>query len=238
MLNPVCCTNFAPERCVSDMKAKVEQALFLVEEVRLLTGSTYVLRFSRNEMEFTPGQHLVMGLPGGEDMREYSIYSGNNEDYLEVLIKEIDEGVVSRQLKKISQGDGIQVRGPYGFFLSKAAGQGESKILFIASGTGIAPFHSFVRSFPGADYHIIHGVRNISEAYDLDHYDRERITVCTSRDSSGDFEGRITDYLLDARLEPVQQVYLCGNSHMILDAMDILRARGIPQQRIFTEVYF
>lgn len=220
------------------MKVNVEQALFIVDEVRLLTGSTYVLRFSRNDMAFTPGQHLVIGLPGGEEMREYSVYSGNNEEYLEVLIKEIDEGLVSRQLKKIKQGDGIQVRGPYGFFLSKAAGQGEDKLLFIASGTGIAPFHSFVRSLPGADYHIIHGVRNMDEAYDLAHYDRDRITVCTSRENSGDFAGRITDYLLDASLYPEHQVFLCGNRHMILDAMDILRARGIPQQRIFTEVYF
>ncbi|RPI41006.1 MAG: oxidoreductase, partial [Bacteroidetes bacterium] len=206
-----------------DMKVNVDQELFLTERVRHLTGSTYVLRFSRNGMEFTPGQHLVMGPPDGEEMREYSIYSGNNEEYLEVLIKEVDEGLVSRQLKNVREGDPIQIRGPYGFFLTKASAPGEKKLLFISSGTGIAPFHSFVRSAPGADYRIIHGVRNMSEAYDLSHYRRDRITVCTSRDDSGDFAGRITDYLLDAELGPDQQIYLGWTSHMILDAMDILR---------------
>lgn len=220
------------------MKVNVDQALFTTDRIRHLTGSAYVLRFSRNGMEFTPGQHLVMGLPGGEEMREYSIYSGNNEEYLEVLIKEIDEGLVSRQLKHVRKGDPIQVRGPYGFFLTKASEPGEKKLLFISSGTGIAPFHSFIRSSPGADYRIILGVRNMEEAYDLADYRRDRITVCTSRDTSGDFGGRITDYLLEADLNPAQEIYLCGNSHMILDAMDILRVRGISQQQIFTEVYF
>jgi ferredoxin/flavodoxin---NADP+ reductase len=220
------------------MKVNVDQALFLTERVRHLTESAYVLRITRNGMVFSPGQHLVMGLPDGEEMREYSIYSGNNEEYLEVLIKEIDEGLVSRQLKNIREGDPVQIRGPYGFFLTKASPPGKKKLLFISSGTGIAPFHSFVKSSPDADYRIIHGVRNMNEAYDLAHYRRDRITVCTSRDSSGDFAGRITDYLLDAELDPDQQIYLCGNSSMILDAMDILRARGISQEQIFTEVYF
>jgi ferredoxin--NADP+ reductase len=220
------------------MKVNVDEAVFVIDRVRNLTESTYVLRFSRNGMQFNPGQHLVLGLPGSAELREYSIYSGIQDDFLEVLIKEVDEGVVSRQLKTIDKGESLEVRGPYGFFLTGAADTSPGKMLFLSSGTGIAPFHSFVRSYPGADYRIIHGVRNMSEAYDLKDYQRDRCTVCTSRDEKGDFFGRLTDYLLETDLDPDCKVYLCGNSNMIFDAMDILRKRGIQQKQIFTEVYF
>ena len=220
------------------MNVKVDEALYVVEQVRHLTESTYVLRFARNGMEFNPGQHLVLGLPGSSDLREYSIYSGTGEDFLEVLIKEVDDGMVSRQLKTIQAGDRLEVRGPYGFFLTKASIPDSAKLLFISSGTGIAPFHSFIRTHPDFDYQIIHGVRLMEEAYDMEDYKEASIQVCTSRDSQGDFEGRLTDYLLEAEFDTSRQVYLCGNSNMIFDAMDILRARGIPQRQIFTEVYF
>ena len=87
------------------MNVEVEKAVFAVEHVRHLTSSTYVVRFSRNDMQFIPGQHLVLGLPGAKEFREYSIYSGIHENFLEVLIKEVDDGLVSRQLKDIKQGD-------------------------------------------------------------------------------------------------------------------------------------
>jgi ferredoxin--NADP+ reductase/benzoate/toluate 1,2-dioxygenase reductase subunit len=78
----------------------------------------------------------------------------------------------------------------------------------------------------------------MDEDYDGKDYRPGSITLCTSRDEKGDFSGRLTDYLLETELDPEYQVYLCGNSNMIFDAMDILRARGISQNQIFTEVYF
>jgi ferredoxin-NADP reductase len=155
-----------------------------------------------------------------------------------VLIKEVDDGLVSRQLKNIVPGDRLEVRGPYGFFLTRSDAPESESLLFISSGTGIAPFHSFVKSYPQSDYQLIHGVRKKEEAYEREDYARKNLTVCTSRDEKGDFHGRLTDYLLHVELDLQRQVYLCGNSSMIFDAMDILRARGIPQQQIFTEVYF
>lgn len=148
------------------MRANIEQAVFVTEKVRYLTEFTYVLRFSRNGMQFTPGQHLVLGLPDSTELREYSIYSGINDNFLEVLIREVDDGLVSKQLKTLMKGDRLEVRGPYGFFLTNAAEPDPGSLLFISSGTGIAPFHSFVRSFPRTDYRIIQGVRNLNEDYD------------------------------------------------------------------------
>lgn len=220
------------------MNTSIEVDKFTVENVRHVNDSTYVLQFSRGGMEFKPGQHLNLGTRGSGQHREYSIYSGVDNDSLEVLIKEVDDGLVSTQLRNLEVGEEISVKGPFGFFLTDAKPRQGEKLLFIASGTGIAPFHSFVRTYPEADYRIVHGIRNIDEAYDVDHYRPGSYFSCTSRGNKGNFNGRITDYLLSGQEEKADKVYLCGNSSMIYDAMDILRAQGYRHDQLFTEVYF
>jgi len=214
----------------------VEQ--FEVEDIRHLNSSTYVLKFSRGGMDFLPGQHINLGVKGAGQHREYSIYSAVGRDYLEVLIKEVDDGLVSTQLKNLKKGAKLSVKGPYGFFLTDAEVNKGENVLFIASGTGIAPFHSFIRSNPEADYKIIHGILNVDESYDHTHYTEGRYISCTSRGNKGNFNGRLTDFLLNDESEKADKVYLCGNSSMIYDAMDILRAKGYRHDQIFTEVYF
>lgn len=211
---------------------------WVVKEVEDLTVASYILRFSRNNMQFKPGQHLVVGLPGSKDAREYSIYSGMNDDYLEVLIREVDDGIVSKKLRKLKTGDKLEINGPYGFFMYNSQPPEFKKLLFIASGTGIAPFHSFAKSHPGADYKIIHGIRNIEENYGYRSYKPGSYFSCTSKDDRGNFKGRLTEYLKTADIETDRLVYLCGNSDMILESIDILNARGFSESRIFTEVYF
>lgn len=210
----------------------------VVEEVRNLTNDTYVLRFSKNGMNFKPGQHLVAGLLNTSDLREYSIYNSNKDPFIEILVKEVQEGIVSKQLKKIKPGEQIEVKGPYGMFMNKAKAEPGKKYLFIASGTGISPFHSFILSNPELNYTLLHGIKSKDEAYDHEDYKEGKYIMCTSRDEDGDFYGRVTDYLLENDFDLNTEVYLCGNSNMILDAIDILTAKGISNQQIFTEVYF
>jgi ferredoxin/flavodoxin---NADP+ reductase len=213
---------------------------FIVEHVRNINKSTYVLRFSRSDLQFKPGQHLMIGITGSEEHREYSIYSGTDEEYLEVLIKEVDDGLVSTQLRNLIKGDEISVKGPYGFFLTDANGAQTGKFLFVASGTGIAPFHSYAMSGKNgdSDYRILHGIRNTEESYDHEQYRAGTYFTCTSRGHNGDFPGRITDYLLSDAEVRADKAYLCGNSNMIQDAMDILIAQGYKYDQLFTEVYF
>ena len=54
--------------------------------------------------QFKPGQWLNLGLPGTREQREYSIYSSPNDDYLEVLVKEIPDGALSPTLRKRKPG--------------------------------------------------------------------------------------------------------------------------------------
>src|SRR6056297_1700795 len=152
-----------------------------VHEVRELTSTTYVLRFDRNAMQFEPGQYVSVGLRGDINMREYSIYSPVTADYLEILVREVEAGYVSRRLRRVRPGDELEVDGPFGFFLVEEAAR-TGRFLFVATGTGISPFHSLAGSYPGLDYRLLHGVRTVGERYEHEWYDASRVTTCLSRD--------------------------------------------------------
>ena len=66
-----------------------------VRSIRELTPSAYVLRFDRNNISFRAGQHILLGKKDDLQAREYSVYSGEQDDFFEVLIKEVQEGLPS-----------------------------------------------------------------------------------------------------------------------------------------------
>ncbi len=209
-----------------------------VVNIRDLTESTYVLRMEKKGLKFVAGQNLNIGIAGDTERRDYSIYSAENDDYLEILVKEVKDGLVSKRLRKLKAGEELDVDGPFGFFTIKEESRQAGKFLFIASGSGIAPFHSFARSYQKLDFKLIHGIRHSNEAYEREHYPEGQYVSCVTGDNNGDFKGRVTEYL---RLNPPDNntlCYLCGNVNMIYDAFDILKEKGLPSENLFAEVYF
>lgn len=210
---------------------------FAVHHVRWLTDSTFVLRFDRNDMAFEPGQYLSVGPAGDIHMREYSVYSAHHEEFLEILVKVVDGGYVSRKLAALSPGDPVAVDGPFGYFTIDPAWRAD-RFVFIATGTGISPFHDFVQSYPELNYTVLHGIRTRDERYEHETYASDRYVSCVSREDSGDFHGRVTDYLRQTEIDPDARYYLCGNCDMIYESFDILQDAGVPHANLFAEVYF
>jgi ferredoxin/flavodoxin---NADP+ reductase len=224
------------EKKVSDPAVSAD--IYKIRQIRFLTESTFVLRFDRGNMQFKAGQHIIVGLKEELNQREYSVYSGEKDDYLEILVREVIHGSVSLQLKQCKPGQLLQVNGPFGSFGLETFDMFSRKLVFIASGTGIAPFHSFVRSYPGINYTLIHGVRYNTEAYDRNDYDPHRYILCTSKETNGGHKGRVTRFLPGYPVDQDMLFYLCGNNSMIYEAYHILREKGIRDENIIAEVYF
>jgi len=216
----------------------VSTNLHKVTQIRFLTESTFIIRFDRGNMEFKAGQHIIVGLEGELDQREYSVYSGEKDNYIEILVREVVSGSVSIHLKQCKPGQILQVNGPFGSFGLEKFDMFSRKLVFIATGTGISPFHSFVRSYPAIDYTLIHGVRFNIEAYERDDYDPGRYILCTSKENNGGHKGRVTRFLPGYKVNSSMLFYLCGNNSMIYEVYHILRDKGIRDEDIFTEVYF
>ncbi len=217
---------------------KIDESFYKIEEIRHLTDETFSLKMPKARFAFQAGQHISLGIYGDYQSREYSIYSGVKDEYLEVLVKEVAKGYFSPKLRKLKAGDLVEIHGPFGKFGMEPRTAEPGKFVFIASGTGIAPFRSLVRTYPEIDYTLIHGVRSVQEAYDRDEYAADRYILCTSRDPKGTYEGRLTGYLKNCTFDPETQFFLCGNSDMIFDALEILKEKGFERDQIHCEVYF
>ncbi len=220
-------------------KNQIATNLHEVLEVRSLTPSTFVMRLERQNITFRAGQHLGVGPTNSIHTREYSVYSGENEPYLEILVKEVLNGFISPALRKEIPGNRVMVEEPTGYFSLPPAFKSSDKFLFIASGSGIAPFHSLIRTYPKLNYQLLHGIRYASERYDIDHYAPSRYTACTSREKTDDtYFGRVTHYLEEHPVEAGTRCYLCGSSDMIDEVYDLLVGQGVPQEMIHLEVYY
>lgn len=220
------------------MDVQIDSNYYKVEDLRILTENTFVLTLPKSRFKFVAGQHISLSIQGDYQSREYSIYSAEDGNNLEVLVKEVDGGYFSPKLKHLKAGEMVEVHGPFGKFGLDEKKMNSHKHIFIASGTGIAPFHSIVKSYPDLDYEVIHGVRFANEAYEKEHYKKDGFTVCASRDEMGDFKGRLTEYLQKTKFNTNTCFYLCGNSDMIFDAMEILKDKGFDRESVTVEVYF
>ena len=204
-----------------------------------LTESTYILRLEKSDLEFKAGQYLVLNIPGENVAREYSIYSPENAPYLDLLIKEVTDGKISKELKYLKIGTKLEISGPFGFFVLRDNRLSEKNhFTFIATGTGISPFHSMVLSNPELDFEVIHGVKYLNEAYDAADYPAGSYTVCTSRETGGDFYGRLTNYLISKGVRKDSVYYICGNSAMVNEVAGFLEKMDISPENIRTEVFF
>lgn len=217
-----------------------KRAKHKVIKIRHLTESTFALQVERSNFEFIPGQCVNIGLAGDGINREYSSYSSVNDmAKMEFLIKAVEGGKVSSTLQKLKPGNFVQLDGAYGKFSIKNIADTKQPYVFIASGTGIAPFHSFALSFPDLNYKVLHGIRFANERYDEKDYKKGCYIPCVSREKSEKyFSGRVSDYLRKNLPDPLAIYYLCGNTEMINEVYDILRENEVSGDRIFTEVFF
>ena len=204
-----------------------------------LSQSTFMLTVERPDIKIKAGQCFNIGTNETGVNREYSMYSDANADYVQFLIKEVECGVVSPCIAKLAVGDEVELEGPYGeFCIENAIDRGDKAFTFIGTGTGIAPFRSFVKSFPTIDYKVIHGIRFEEERYHHDEYDAGTYMPCVSRPANGTSPERVTDFIRRNPIDNESTIFICGNRKMISEVFDICREQGINGNQLFTEVFF
>lgn len=96
-----------------------------------------------NGLEFVSGQYARISY-GEEEPRVYSIASSPNSEVVELCLRRVPGGNLTPTLcETAEEGDELFVRGPYGeeFMLQDPSGR---DMVFIATGTGAAPFKSMI----------------------------------------------------------------------------------------------
>ncbi len=187
--------------------------------------------------DFLPGQTVKVGLDDGQPPRIYSICSGNQEDELRILFHIKADGALTPKLAQLKPGDSVWVSEPTGTFIGS-----DDPAIWIATGTGIAPFYSMLRSGMNEDKILLHGVRAADQFYFADEWASalgvEYHRFCSGENAPESTRGRVNQYFETHELPKDRKYYICGQSTMCVEVRDLLIARGIPFTNMIAEIYF
>lgn len=211
-----------------------------VIDINWRTDGIYELQLERKDMKFVPGDCVALYGKDGKVSRPYSFASSPHEEVLRFFIRRMEGGEVSPHLGALRVGDEVKLSPPFGWFRPGQAGDSAASV-FIATGTGIAPFLSYLRTFPEKPpRRCLYGVRERGDALDVEwlrtHCD---LSLAVSREAAPDaHHGRVTDLLDEVPLTADTHYYLCGLDAMIDQVTDWLEEKGIDITRIHRECFF
>jgi CDP-4-dehydro-6-deoxyglucose reductase len=147
----------------------------------------------------------------------------------------------------MSPGDAIQMRPPLGTFVLRNPPRDS---VFVATGTGIAPFRGLLQQHLGAGsppFTLLFGVRYESHLYYRDEFEalarrfpHFRFLPVLSRPESSwtGCTGHVQAHLNDAIAGRTElDFYLCGLKQMVDDVRSILKGKGFDRKQIRYEKY-
>jgi ferredoxin/flavodoxin---NADP+ reductase len=203
---------------------------------RMIAPGAFILQFRRT-FDFLAGQVVMISTQAESEPRMYSIASGIDQELIDILYTIKPDGILTPQLASLKPGDMIFHSMPYGKFLCD-----DKPGVWIATGTGIAPFVSMALSGLAVKKMLIYGGRSPDRLYYHDQLHMllgNKYMACCSREQHEHFfHGRVTDYLQSNTIDTTLPYFLCGSAEMVVDVRDILIARGVPYERIFAEIFF
>lgn len=201
-----------------------------LREIAPLGDEVYRLRFDNPGFLWEPGDCIAVYADGVSGVsRPYSLSGAVTDPLLEMWVRRFPGGAVSDRLCSRVPGDRIDITPPFGWF-RPAEPVGADKIYF-ATGTGIAPFLSAIRS--GASARIYWGMRRPLRMAE--------ITACrflSQSEAEGFRSGRITNMLTEISWTPETHIYACGLDRMIEEVAAYFTSRGLPGNQLHRECFF
>jgi ferredoxin--NADP+ reductase len=208
-----------------------------IESNNMISETTAILKIKRS-FSFKAGQCINISVSKNIPPRMYSISSGENDEFVEILYKIVKTGKLTPLLKDLTPNSSISVSKPFGKFFAST-----QPAWFIATGTGIAPFVSMILSGYAGNKVLIHGNGNLADFYFsalLENKLGNNYIRCYSGKENCDFfAGRVQQYLESLENLPIgNKYYLCGSAEMVVDIRELLINKGIPFQNILAEIFF
>lgn len=215
----------------------------------------YSLQVDAAVAPFEAGQFTKLGLHVDGIMveRPYSFVNAPNEKPHEFYFTVVPEGPLTHHLINLEANDAIWLLPRAAGFLTLSEVPDAENLWLLATGTGIGPFLSILKSeTPWQRFQkvvLVHAVRYASElSYGeaiqriaQNHPNQFRFVPFVSReDNEFSLRARVPETISDGRLETKSgvvlsaeksQVMLCGNPDMVRDTTEALLARGLKKNR-------
>jgi len=196
--------------------------------------------------QFLPGQYIEVSGPNGVS-RSYSIASSPSENRIKLLIKKVEGGVLSQYwFESAKENDLVRIEGPKGTFFIRDA---SVPLVFLATGTGIAPVVSMLQTLDEDDnfeqkapIYLFWGNRGIEDFIGLPEFKKLVVSyypVISSDDKSWNGKkGYIQNIALDMICDIKDfQVYACGSNKMIQCARSLFVSSGLPESKFYSDAF-
>ncbi|WP_250550280.1 benzoate 1,2-dioxygenase electron transfer component BenC [Pseudonocardia sp. H11422] len=203
---------------------------------------------NRDALGFLPGQYVNVVVPGTDQTRSYSFSSGPGADHVGFLLRNTPTGALPSYLReKAKAGDRIEFTGPLGSFYLRDV---KRPLLFLAGGTGLAPFLAMLEKISGSGtdhpVHLIYGVTNDADLIKVDELEQYAkqlpnftFTCCVADEGcSYPNKGYVTRYIEPQHVNGGDvDIYLCGPPPMVDAVRQWLESQGIAPLNFYYEKF-
>jgi Na+-transporting NADH:ubiquinone oxidoreductase subunit F len=252
----------------NDLRIEIPEELFRVKEFTVkvariedltpaIKAVTLKILPPQEGITFKPGQYIQLKIPKYKrskepEYRAYSISSGSGDHHnIELVITKAPEGIVSTYVHAyMKEGEELTITGPFGEFYLRDS---ERDILFIATGSGLAPIKSILNQMEREQIQrkatLFFGARTRKDLY---YYEELRelekkipdfsfmptLSRATEEDKWEGEKGRVTGLIEKYVPEKAAlDVYICGAPAMVESCFDLLKEKGIPEKRILFDTF-
>jgi ferredoxin-NADP reductase len=203
---------------------------------------------------FVPGQWLSLKQtnPEGEEItRAYSIASAPRGNRFALCLNRVQDGFMSNYLCDLAEGSEVQGQGPFGNFILKPPLR---DTLFIATGTGIAPYRGMLEwLFEDRTRHqekqfwLLFGSRTVADIYyheeftklASEHANFHYVPTLSRGDASWTgLRGYVQEHvrgIAEGRTD--MHAYVCGLEKMVTANRELLKSLGWDRKSILYEKY-
>ncbi len=219
-----------------------------VVDVTQVAEETYRLTVDIDvALDFQPGQYVRIRPAGSDTWRSYSMANQPGDSRLVFYIRVVPDGVFSTWLTgQAAPGSAVELSEPHGAFFLRSEARPR---LFIAGGTGLAPFLSMLDRLADSDAErriptaLLLGVRTGAHLFARDEIERIRarwpeLQVRYATESApldACHTGYATDLIASLGLDRSTRAYLCGPPPMVEAGRTAAEAAGLARRDMLCE---
>ena len=219
-----------------------------LKSVERLSGTTISFTLEgAGPLSFLPGQYVNVLVPGTEARRSYSFSSPPSAETQSFLVRDIPHGLMSTFLREAQPGAPLEFVGPSGSFYLREV---RRPLLFLAGGTGLAPFLSMLGKLAETGctqpIHLVYGVTNDEDLVGVDKLEEfaDRIpgfgfaTCVAAEGSAHPRKGYVMAHVEPSHLNGGEvDVYLCGPPPMVDAVRAWLGEHGVTPANFYYEKF-
>lgn len=223
------------------LPCKIDSLNFLAPDVVQI-----FLRLPPNQsFQYIPGQYIDVIYK--DIRRSYSIANAPAVDgKIELHIRKLDQGKMSAYwFNQARANDLLRLDGPHGTFCFRE--QRPSKIIMMATGTGIAPLKAILEDFDRTQLNLnsidlFWGGRTSQDLYWNPSFNNIQVKLHSVLSRAPDdwqgLKGYVQDAVLSANYDLSNvSVYACGSQKMIESSLIFLESRGLPTKSFFSDAF-